>query len=593
MKITLIAKHEHGWHQDQLADAAVKYNVDFEAKDIFSLNDFNPDQFGDVVIWRSSSLDIFSERTTLLGILNNKYVINNSLFTYPFITHKLFQQNFIKNNSGVKSIPTFTFKNHDELLAAINAGTLKYPFIQKPNLGSKGNGVSLIKNQAEIDEQKIPYKKFIFQNFIKNDGDYRVLILGGKVIGVMKRTAAEGNFLNNVSQGGSAVAVTDSKVIYHTSKVALDVASIFGMNMCGVDVMYSAEEDKYYFLEINTAPQWSGFQEATGINVGEEVVKYAIAMGKRESSNLFELIKNHYGENFKYISEKNFHYASRLYLWTKNEEYRQQLDNLYSDYIGSDENVREKLQQIVARNASSDVNQSLSKKLRHQFIDKYPLLYKLNSLLFFNLFSNTIYNKNLHDEILLIMPDTTFLEYKQMMENDRDAIAAFSTHAVNFFYLLNFYFQNTDHHFDLNPEFLYDIAMNFPIEENADTLHLQIYLLTHCIIGESYFYLRKVSNYKEIYQKMILQLEKIISEKFFDVSLDNKFEFLVCCKLCDYVSNLEKIIMQEAKLSLSPVGNFIIDTHNSNANKSSNKMSVAEHRNVLFLMANMDFNVGG
>ena len=41
----------------------------------------------------------------------------------------------------------------------------------------------------------------LIQEYIKTDGDIRVIVLGGKIIASMKRAVVEGDFRSNVSQG--------------------------------------------------------------------------------------------------------------------------------------------------------------------------------------------------------------------------------------------------------------------------------------------------------------------------------------------------------------------------------------------------------
>ncbi len=90
-------------------------------------------------------------------------------------------------------------------------GKLSFPFIKKPDLGARGEGVEVIGDSRQLDQLKNEeITGFVFQNFIENKGDYRVFVVGGKPIGVMKRIAQKGSFLNNVSRGGRAVKEENS-----------------------------------------------------------------------------------------------------------------------------------------------------------------------------------------------------------------------------------------------------------------------------------------------------------------------------------------------------------------------------------------------
>ena len=89
---------------------------------------------------------------------------------------------------------------------------------------------------------------------------------------------------------------------------------------------------------------------------------------------------------------------------------------------------------------------------------------------------------------------------------------------------------------------------------------------------------------------MLHAAESIIRDNFRKISLDNKFEFLVCAKICGYISGIEELILSEASHSLAPDGNFLIDTENETATPDGgNDFVGAEHRNVLYIMSQTPF----
>ena len=87
---------------------------------------------------------------------------------------------------------------------------------------------------------------------------------------------------------------------------------------------------------------------------------------------------------------------------------------------------------------------------------------------------------------------------------------------------------------------------------------------------------------------MCESLEEIIRKNYFSISLDNKVEFLVCCKLCGFQTMLEEIIQDEASKSLAEVGNFIVDKMNVKKKLANNQFLISEHRNVLYIMSNLN-----
>lgn len=590
MKISVITKSTGGWYVDQLKEQADKQGVEIEFKDIRNLNNLEEiKELGDVILWRASSLGITDKRTAFLNIVKDRHIINHAILKHPYLTHKLFQQKNVEKYALINYIPTFTFKSKKELIQAVEEGTLKFPFIQKPDLGSKGQNVSLIKSFEDIEAIDIKFNDYVYQNFIKNNGDYRAFVLGGKVIAVMKRVAKEGSFLNNISQGGSAYVITDKKILRVVTDMATTITSLFDLTMAGVDIIYNEEDGKYYFLELNTAPQWQGIQAATGINVSGEIVKLCKAFGDREVKTTTQCVEEYYKSNYQFLYEKQFHFASRMYLWTKDDIYRKWLDVRESDYIGLTEQETENiLKQDLEEKPDIEKRQTKSRKLRKEHFNKYPMLTRYVKLLFPTLFAETLYSRNIRPIVRKLVSDEEFMQLKKALMEDKEAVFTLSTHAINFFYLLRNYFygeSSNDEFFD--PEYFYEIALNS--NAGPDTFHFQIYLLTHCIIGESRFYVKKIENHKETYVKMIKLLEKIIFENYFSISLDSKMEFLVCTRLLDYKSYIETLILNEAERSLSNVGNYIMDKFNDKVQLKGDKLTMAEHRNVLYLMTSKDF----
>jgi RimK family alpha-L-glutamate ligase len=593
MKISVVAR-DQGWYTNELKKEAARSKTDLNIVNFRNLNNAKEiNKLGEVVIWRSSSVNRGVERTTLLNCLKDKQIVNESLIKYPFLPYKLFQQKSLLKNSTVNTIPTYTFKNKGELLAALKDGTLSFPFIQKPNLGSKGEGISLIKTLKNIEGQSIDYSGYIYQNFIKNTGDYRALVLGGKLLGVMKRTAKKGSFLNNISKGGRASLVSDTETLKSVGDIAITVSSLFNLTFCGIDVIFDQKIKKYYFLEINTAPQWKGFQKTTGINVAREIIGLCLALGNRKINSTLVCVEDYYWKNIFYLFDKKFHFTSRLFLWDRDKKAEREIKKMRKAYLGLNrKELIKKTEKILADGKNSPIDKILNKELREKYFKKYPQLLAYNRILFKNLFVGTIYNESLRPVIDKIIPRKKFIDLKTKIEKDKRAIAILSTHAINYFYLLEYFLDKRKGvAYAINPSLYFDIAKKYAQSKTIKHVDLPLYLITHCIIGESQFYSRKITRHHDLYLEMIKFAESIILNNYFSVSLDNKFEFLVCSELCQYDSNLKDLIFSEADRSFSPSGNFLIDKHNDYKQKNSvkNGFLQAEHRNVLYMMANRNF----
>lgn len=583
MKISLIAT-KGGWHTEELRRATKKKKLQFEVLKITSLNDCKKEieKMGDIVIWFSSQLKKIDRKVTFFNLMKNKVVMNSDCLRFPFLTRKLFQQKYLEHFSSLNYIPTFSFQNKNDLLKAIPK-KINFPIIQKPNYGSQGDGIVLLKSKKDIEESPTDITEFVYQNFIQNDGDYRILVVGGKVLGAIKRIAQSGSYLNNVSKGGQATVVKDQHIFKTLEKIALIATSAFDLPICGVDIIYDKINKGYYLMELNTNPEWKGFQGATKINIAEKIIDYCISINGRRKKSTSLLVKEYFDKNYEYLSDQKFHYASRMYLWTKDDFYRRKLANLKKTAIGNSANEQSVLLKKILK-LKPACNDFVAEKLRKKYFKKYPHLFAYNSLLFKSLFAETLYGENLRPIIKNMVSDNDFLSLKEKLEEDEAAVAGLSTFAVNYFYLLSHYLGKSE---IANPRFFLKI-FNKKNNELQSYPNLKAYLLTHCIIGESAFYSQKISRLKKIYLEMVKDLELIIKENYFEMPLDIKFEFLVCCRLCNYQSEIESVILGEAARSLADNGNFLISRLNDSIGFFTHNILSAEHRNVLFLMANIE-----
>lgn len=607
MKITVIAQSKKGWHQQDLIRAANQRGVTVEVIDIKNANELpaKAEKFGDAIIWRAATgLDTLSERAAVNLFLGDRPVLNKAIFTHPFTAYKYYQQATIakvaKKAPHLTGIPTYKALDRAHLLQIIDEGKLKFPFIAKPNLGSKGNGIVIVEKPEDL-KQIAKFRKMVFQNFIKNDGDWRVIVVGGRALGVMRRIAKPGSFLNNISQGARAVVETRPKLRKEIIELALNVASMFGLACCGVDIIQDKKTKQLHFMEVNTAPQWNGefgFASITGVDVAAEIIDLAIDLGARKEQRPADLVQECLD---KYIADetlpKAVHYASRMYLWTGEEQYRKMLDIAEANYMGKTPvEVKTRLEKLFSGEGMD--NNKIGVKARYDYYNKYPQLRPVNRLLFKSLFANTLYNrKDVAKQVKEFISDEEILRLFNDLIKDHQAIRVLSTFAVNFFYLVKAYFEynlKLSNLVLIDPKLFEDLVDEYDEHEKSgeithrQKLRLQLYLLTHAIIGESKFYARRVSN--SAYKRLAMRAEQIVKDNYFSLPLDCKLELLVVCKLVGYHSHLQEVILNEAGHSLSPIGNFLIDTHNAGRDAMlKNKVAQAEHRSVLFIMASTPF----
>ena len=253
------------------------YDLYFEVKDsVFKAYHREVDLLSyDAFIFRGISSST-PEKSQLFNALilarylydNGKIVLDEKLATDRVFPTKI---PYTRTKNGV-SVPDTVFTLGENVTKKYLKNA-QYPLIIKSITGSKGRGVFLAQNYLEAKKiiSENDQKRFMFQEYIPTRFDVRIFIVNGKIMGAMRRDAADGDFRSNIAQGGSS-SIFDLSQRPDVSELALKAFKAANMEVAGVDIMINNE--KLYVLEVNRAPQFKGFYAATGINVAVEIVKY-------------------------------------------------------------------------------------------------------------------------------------------------------------------------------------------------------------------------------------------------------------------------------------------------------------------------------
>ncbi|MDO4872405.1 MAG: hypothetical protein Q4A27_03225 [bacterium] len=172
--------------------------------------------------------------------------------------------------SGVKNWPHTFYGNLDEMKRRF--GEFGGKAILKDNEGSKGRLNFLVKSVEEIQQiqDENPDVRFVLQEFIPNNSDLRVLVLGDEVSMVIERKSGGDSHLNNTSQGGRAQILPFESVSKEILEISKKAAKFTKLQVAGVDVMLDSRNGDIYLLEVNNAPQIS-----SGSFMEEKAEKYA------------------------------------------------------------------------------------------------------------------------------------------------------------------------------------------------------------------------------------------------------------------------------------------------------------------------------
>jgi RimK family alpha-L-glutamate ligase len=217
------------------------------------------------IIFRVDALHRLEERG--VRVMNSARAIERTVD--KFWTSSLLEQ------CGIPTPDTVVCESPEEAMAAFrDLGDV----IVKPLFGSMGLGM------VRVADEEMAYRVFrtvetirgvyYLQRTIHHEGrDYRVFVVGGRVLGAIERRAD--GWRTNISRGGEAVA---ARLPDSWAALAIRAAAAVGAEYAGVDLL-PARDGTVHVLEVNGIPGWRGLQEATGIDVAGALVDHLARRG--------------------------------------------------------------------------------------------------------------------------------------------------------------------------------------------------------------------------------------------------------------------------------------------------------------------------
>lgn len=152
-----------------------------------------------------------------------------------------------------------------------------FPCVVKNVTGSHGVGVHLCETKKDFSklmlfiENLTSKKELIIQEYLgEHPGeDLRVLVIGGKVVGAMKRIAPEGDFRANISNGGSGQSYELTEEIEY---IARETAKVLALDIAGIDLLFDSRG--FRVCEANSNPGFSGFEKFCDVDVADLITEY-------------------------------------------------------------------------------------------------------------------------------------------------------------------------------------------------------------------------------------------------------------------------------------------------------------------------------
>jgi ribosomal protein S6--L-glutamate ligase len=150
------------------------------------------------------------------------------------------------------------------------------PAIVKLQQGTQGIGTMIAETPQAVasllETLWAMGQDIVLQEYIRESKgrDIRAIVVGTRVVAVMRRTAKAGEFRSNLHRGGLGIKV---KLDRRYSSAAVAATRAMGLEIAGVDMLEGVGGPK--ILEINSSPGLEGIERASGVDVATAIVKHA------------------------------------------------------------------------------------------------------------------------------------------------------------------------------------------------------------------------------------------------------------------------------------------------------------------------------
>ena len=180
----------------------------------------------------------------------------------------------ILSKAGV-GIPKTAFTKYPKDIDNIIKQVGGTPLIIKLLEGTQGLGIVMAETKNAAKSVMEAFyglnANFLVQQYIKESkgADIRAFVVGGKVVGAMKRQGKPGEFRSNLHRGGTSTVI---KLSRKEKQTAIKAADALGLKIAGVDMLQS--DSGPLVIEVNSSPGLEGIERTTGKDIAGAIVKF-------------------------------------------------------------------------------------------------------------------------------------------------------------------------------------------------------------------------------------------------------------------------------------------------------------------------------
>ncbi len=179
---------------------------------------------------------------------------------------------------------TVMMREPSAVRAAVDAvgGT---PVIIKLLRGTQGVGVMIAESPESVESTLETLwglgQNIILQEFIAESRgrDVRALVVDGRLVAAMRRTAKAGDFRSNLHRGGAGGQL---ELDGSSAQIAVDAARIIGLGVAGVDLLES--KDGLRVIEVNSSPGLRGIEQSASVDVATRIIEHAERLARERKT---------------------------------------------------------------------------------------------------------------------------------------------------------------------------------------------------------------------------------------------------------------------------------------------------------------------
>ena len=218
--------------------------------------------------WRKGVRHQETQRRLLAALPPASVLDARTLHELPDHEDKLFQFHALQGK-----VPTLASR------AATRPYEGPYPVVLKRRIASGGRGTFLVRSPEELQARLGAEKagECILQEHAKLDADYRILILGSRVVATVSRRMS----VHEQADGARLAVKVDSpvKLAPEVIRDARRSAEILRCDFCGVDIVES--RGRHFVIECNVSPQFRSTAKLVGQDIAADVVDFLFARGAK------------------------------------------------------------------------------------------------------------------------------------------------------------------------------------------------------------------------------------------------------------------------------------------------------------------------